>query len=134
MVLSGHFYVGHGKQVLLNNGAVISLSIASNEGLSKYIASSFCGNIRCMFAVFMYVEHQIIDVGCEIPKEFSSRYQIAGRIGLGACGVVHLCFSRSTDKRCAVKIMEKNPSEQRKKVSVNYLSFFCSFVTVMKLP
>ena len=42
-----------------------------------------------------------------LPPEFAAKFMLSRQLGAGACGVVRLCFTKCTDERFAVKIVEK---------------------------
>ncbi|XP_053277509.1 serine/threonine-protein kinase Chk2 [Pleuronectes platessa] len=80
--------IGKNKKLPLVNNAVLALAELRNK-------------------VFVFID-LMSDDQSTLPKELQERYLFTRRIGTGVCGEVRLAFERSTCKKFAVKIINKN--------------------------
>ncbi|XP_071328417.1 serine/threonine-protein kinase Chk2 isoform X1 [Trachinotus anak] len=80
--------IGKDRKLPLVNNAVLSLAEQRNK-------------------VFVFID-LMSDDQSSLPKELQEKYLLTRRIGIGVCGEVKLAFERSTCKKFAVKIINKN--------------------------
>ncbi|XP_022622259.1 serine/threonine-protein kinase Chk2 isoform X1 [Seriola dumerili] len=80
--------IGKDRKLPLVNNAVLSLAEQRNK-------------------VFVFID-LMSDDQSSLPKELQEKYLLTRRIGTGVCGEVKLAFERSTCKKFAVKIINKN--------------------------
>ncbi|XP_039514138.1 serine/threonine-protein kinase Chk2 [Pimephales promelas] len=80
--------LGQGKQRVLSNNSVIALAEQKHQ-------------------VFMFIDKMGNDQP-NLPLEFSRKYHIARKIGIGVCGEVKLAIEKDTCKKVALKTINKN--------------------------
>ncbi|GLD46755.1 serine/threonine-protein kinase Chk2 isoform X1 [Lates japonicus] len=80
--------IGKDRKLPLVNNAVLALAEQRNK-------------------VFVFID-LMSDDQSSLPKELQEKYLLTRRIGTGVCGEVKLAFERSTCKKYAVKIINKN--------------------------
>ncbi|XP_077457018.1 serine/threonine-protein kinase Chk2 isoform X2 [Stigmatopora argus] len=80
--------IGRNKKLPLVNNAVLALAEPRNK-------------------VFVFID-LTSDQESALPGELRDKYLLTRRIGTGVCGEVRLAFERSTCKKFAVKIINKN--------------------------
>ncbi|XP_064209683.1 serine/threonine-protein kinase Chk2 isoform X1 [Anguilla rostrata] len=79
--------VGKGKRLPLANNAELALSQPRHK-------------------VFVFID-LMVDEQSNLPKEFTEKYLLSRKIGVGVCGEVKLAFERATCKKVAVKTISK---------------------------
>ncbi|OQV18357.1 Serine/threonine-protein kinase Chk2 [Hypsibius exemplaris] len=79
--------IGKGKRAVIESGLEIALVHPFNK-VFVFVAPS----LKPKFA---------------LPPKFVSKYQLSRELGRGACGQVHLCYTKGTEEAFAVKIVEK---------------------------
>ncbi|KAJ8286038.1 hypothetical protein GJAV_G00033840 [Gymnothorax javanicus] len=79
--------IGKDRRLPLANNAELALSQPRNK-------------------VFVFID-LMVDEQSNLPKEFTDKYLISRKIGMGVCGEVKLAFERATCKKVAVKTISK---------------------------
>nr|XP_056715106.1 serine/threonine-protein kinase Chk2 [Euleptes europaea] len=80
--------LGKGKKLPLTHNAEIALAQTPNK-------------------VFVFSD-LMVDSQLEYPKELREKYIISNTLGSGACGEVKWAFERTTDRKVAIKIINKS--------------------------
>nr|XP_033812176.1 serine/threonine-protein kinase Chk2 isoform X2 [Geotrypetes seraphini] len=78
--------IGKGNRLPLTNNDEIALSVKTNKA---------------------FVFSDLTDVQSEYPKEVREKYIVSKTLGSGACGEVKLAFEKSTCRKVAIKIINK---------------------------
>ncbi|XP_029475201.1 serine/threonine-protein kinase Chk2 isoform X2 [Rhinatrema bivittatum] len=90
--------IGKGNKLPLINNAEIALSVKTNK---------------------VFVFSDLTDDQSEYPKEVREKYIISKTLGSGACGEVKLAFVKSTCKKVAIKIINKQTFKTRESERTN---------------